>query len=57
MAIEHLNGFQADPSNFFSNKYIHYKLQNNLEKRLKVQLKKGNGDDDVAMNLGKFNPF
>ena len=29
-----------------------------LEKRLKVQLKKGNGDDDLlSLQQGKFTPF
>lgn len=31
---------------------------NMKEKRLKVQLKKGSGDDEPSsMSLGKFNPF
>lgn len=53
MAIENLNGFQADSSKgaaFFKLNLIY------IEKRLKVQLKKGN-ENEANPNFGKFTPF
>jgi hypothetical protein len=56
LAIENLNGFQADSSRM---KFIIAKTLNKfliLEKRLKVQFKKGN-ENEANPNFGKFTPF